>query len=111
MIAINEGIEDHLKDSCYSKLKKSAACREAILAEVSEIGIYKGYSLLMYIFYSMYKKTQEMLFKDALIYWKQETLLKMTSMLIHTSYLSEVQKSFLYGIAGAALVTLKTDQR
>lgn len=109
MIAINEEQEGYSKDFCYSTLKKSATCREAVLAEVSEIGIYKGCSLLMYIFHSMYKKTQKTLFKEALTYWKQETLLKMTSILIHTSYLSEVQKSFFYGIAGAAFVTLKTE--
>lgn len=48
MIAINEKTENSSKDFHYNTLRKSAACREAVLAKVSEIGIYKGYPLLMY---------------------------------------------------------------
>ncbi len=59
----------------------------------------------------MYRKTQETVFRDALAYWKQETALKTASILLHTSVLSETEKSFLYGIAGAAFVILKTNQQ
>ncbi len=111
MIAINEKTENSSKDFHYNTLRKSAACREAVLAKVSEIGIYKGYPLLMYIFHAMYRKTQETVFRDALAYWKQETALKIASILLHTSVLSETEKSFLYGIAGAAFVILKTNQQ
>lgn len=81
--------------------------REAILLNVSEISVVNGTSLLTLIFDSMYEKFKEVFFKEAHLYWKQETLIRIMSTLKMETSLNETQKSFIYGISGAAFVCLK----
>ena len=100
-------LKNDLEQTAYQALLSLATKRETIALEITDISVINGSSALVFVFNMMYKNFNENIFFEASQYWKRETLVNITSILTTVNHLSEYQKSFIYGIAGAAFVCLE----
>lgn len=91
-----------------NRLKVLAKERDATQITPSRLGLYNGSATLVYIFHSMYTKSRDNKFKEAMGHWQEDILLKSISIIENNLDLDERQKSFFYGISGALFMFLSS---
>lgn len=93
-----------------NRLKVLATERDAMQININKLGLYNGSATLVYIFHSMYTKSRDNIFKEAMRHWQEDILLKSISIIENNIDLNERQKSFFHGISGALFIYLAVNK-